>query len=41
VNHHGGKIWADSDPGHWARFTLEVPQPIPPSIHSDHSEVSP
>jgi signal transduction histidine kinase len=28
VNHHGGKIWADSEPGHWARFTFEIPQPL-------------
>ena len=28
VNHHGGKIWADSEPGRWARFTFEIPQPL-------------
>lgn len=29
VNRHGGRIWADSEPGRWARFTFEIPQPLP------------
>ena len=29
VNRHGGRIWADSEPGRWARFSFEIPQPLP------------
>ena len=25
---HGGKIWAESEEGAWARFSFEIPQPI-------------
>jgi two-component system NtrC family sensor kinase len=24
---HGGRVWAESEPGHWARFSLELPRP--------------
>jgi len=23
---HGGRVWAESEPGHWARFSLHLPQ---------------
>jgi len=29
VNLHGGLIHADSEPGQWARFRFDIPQPIP------------
>ncbi len=29
INRHGGRIWADSEPGRWARFSFEIPQPLP------------
>ena len=38
VNRHGGKIWADSEPGRWARFTFEIPQPLPSFVHMDFQE---
>ncbi len=38
VNHHGGKIWADSEPGRWARFTFEIPQPLPSFAQMDLQE---
>lgn len=25
---HGGKIWAESEPGSWARFSFEIPQDL-------------
>jgi len=25
---HGGRIWADSEHGKWARFSFEIPQPL-------------
>jgi two-component system NtrC family sensor kinase len=25
VEQHGGRVWAESSPGHWARFSLELP----------------
>lgn len=30
VRLHGGRIWARSEPGHWAEFSFEIPQPLPP-----------
>jgi hypothetical protein len=32
---HGGRIWAESEPGSWARFSFEVPQPIPSAGTAD------
>lgn len=32
VNRHGGRIWADSSPGNWARFSFEIPQPLPDMV---------
>ena len=29
VQLHGGRIHAESEPGQWAEFALEIPQPIP------------
>lgn len=29
VKFHGGRIWANSDPGNWAEFAFEIPQPLP------------
>lgn len=29
VQLHGGRVWADSEPGRWAEFALEIPQPLP------------
>ena len=29
VKLHGGRIWANSDPGNWAEFAFEIPQPLP------------
>jgi signal transduction histidine kinase len=29
VSHHGGRIWADSEPGKWTRFSFEIPQTAP------------
>jgi signal transduction histidine kinase len=26
---HGGRIWASSEPGAWAEFAFELPQPLP------------
>ena len=26
---HGGRTWARSEPGHWAEFGIELPQPLP------------
>ncbi len=31
VNLHGGRMEADSNPGQWAEFSLEIPQPLPES----------
>ncbi len=28
---HGGRIWAESEEGKWARFSLDIPQPLPVS----------
>lgn len=30
VHLHGGRIWAESEAGSWARFSFEIPQPLPP-----------
>jgi len=30
VQAHGGRIGAESEEGHWARFRVEIPQPLPP-----------
>lgn len=30
VRAHGGRIWADSEPGTWAQFNIEIPQPPAP-----------
>ena len=27
IEAHGGRIWAESEPGHWARFTFALPKP--------------
>jgi signal transduction histidine kinase len=29
INCHGGRIWAESEPGQWARFSFEIPQTVP------------
>jgi signal transduction histidine kinase len=29
VQLHGGHIWAESEPGRFARFVFEIPQPVP------------
>jgi len=29
VHLHGGSVWAESAPGEWAEFVVEIPQPIP------------
>lgn len=29
VRQHGGRIWAESSPGSWARFTFEIPKTPP------------
>lgn len=26
---HGGRIWAESEPGQWAEFAFEIPLPVP------------
>lgn len=31
IQAHGGRIWADSEPGAWAEFCFEIPQPLPSS----------
>ncbi len=32
VQLHGGRIWAESVEGAWAKFTVEIPQPLPASL---------
>jgi len=32
VQAHGGRIGAESEEGHWARFRVEIPQPLPPHV---------
>ena len=31
VKQHGGRIWAESEPGRWARFTFEIPKHCSPT----------
>jgi signal transduction histidine kinase len=31
VQQHGGRIWAESERGKWARFSLRIPQPLFPN----------
>ncbi|MBN2081331.1 HAMP domain-containing histidine kinase [bacterium] len=31
IHLHGGRIWAESEEGHWARFSFELPQPLKPA----------
>ena len=26
IEAHGGRIWAESEPGRWARFTFAIPK---------------
>jgi signal transduction histidine kinase len=35
VQLHGGHIWAESEPGRFARFVFEIPQPVPRLAGSD------
>jgi len=31
IHLHGGRIWAESEHGQWARFSFEIPQPLKPA----------
>ncbi len=39
---HGGRVWARSEPGAWAEFGFEIPQPLPvsPRAGPDETEES-
>jgi signal transduction histidine kinase len=32
IQAHGGRIRADSEPGAWAEFSFEIPQPLPSTV---------
>ncbi len=34
IQQHGGRIRASSDPGQWAEFQFEIPQPLPAAGHA-------
>jgi signal transduction histidine kinase len=41
VNRHGGRIWAESEPGKWARFSFQIPQAACIPDKASESTVSP
>ncbi len=41
VKLHGGRIEADSQPGEWASFSFEIPQPLPEVAPDEDNEATP